>query len=389
MTLGPDYRRLWTASTLSAVGGGVSGAGMPLLAARLTNDPAAISAMAIAGQVPALLFGIIAGTIVDRVNRRRLVVLLGLTNAALTGLLTVLVSTNAIALPMLYGFGFLMSTCVVISGNVMTTMTPTVVEERDLGRANGRLISASNAGEQFLGPPAGSFLFGVLPAIPFGIGTFTRVVSTILRFRLPYPPPADGERVDIIAGLRWLLRNRRLRAITGLTMLLALTDNAWFPLMVLYVRDVLQLPSSRYGLLVGLGAIGEIFGGMWASRLARACGQTPVLVGAVLLAAIGQAILGLTANVVLTVFSLVISSFLFGVWDVVTTTVLQAAAPARLLGRVLGAERSLAFAVAPLGALVGGVTAGACGLRAPFLLGIPVLIIGGALGFRALRDDRS
>lgn len=388
MALGPTYRRLWTASTLSAFGSGIFGAGMPLFAARLTNDPTAISAMTIAGQLPALLFGMVAGSVVDRVNRRRLIVLLGFGNAVLSGIAAALVGSGAATLLILYGFAFSTSTMGIFSDNALTTMTPTVVDPDHLDRANSRLISASTAGSYFLGPPAGSFLFEVLPALPFGIGSCTRFASALLRLGLPNPPAADRSRIDIVAGLRWLLRNRRIRAITALTMLLALTDNAWFPLMVLYVRDVLHLPPGRYGLVVGIGGIGEMLGGICASRLARTCGQARVLIGAVVLAAVGQAILGLTADVVLTVFALALSSFLFGVWDVVTTTVLQTVTPAPLLGRVLGAERTLAFAAAPLGSLVGGLAAAAYGLRVPFLAGVPALLVGAVFGTRALRAER-
>ena len=85
--LGSNYRKLWTASTVSNLGDGIDSAAIPLLAETLTRDPLLFAGVAIAGRLPWLLFSLHAGVIADRVDRRRLMVW---SNAIRFGLLALL-----------------------------------------------------------------------------------------------------------------------------------------------------------------------------------------------------------------------------------------------------------------------------------------------------------
>jgi predicted MFS family arabinose efflux permease len=95
--------------------------------------------------------------------------------------------------------------------------------------------------------------------------------------------------------------------------------------------------------------------------------------------------LAFTAQPVVTAAMLAVSSYAFGVWNVVTATAFQTLTPPDLLGRVGSADRTAILGASPLGALVGGAAASAFGLRAPFLLGIPLLVIGAGFALVALR----
>jgi MFS family permease len=79
--LGPDFRRLWTANAVSNLGDGVTLVAGPLLVASLTADPTAIAAAVLAQQLPWLLFSLVSGALVDRLDRRRLIVTVNLARA--------------------------------------------------------------------------------------------------------------------------------------------------------------------------------------------------------------------------------------------------------------------------------------------------------------------
>jgi predicted MFS family arabinose efflux permease len=278
-------------------------------------------------------------------------------------------------------------------------LLPQLVPAPELDRANSRLASTGGAASNLIGPPAGSALFTLAAALPFDLEVILYGVSTLLIRRLPdwrttisgsdRSITASNIRRDVTEGLRWLAHHRQLRTITILTAVLAITDTAWFSVLVLYVRDVLHESARTYGLLLGAGAVGGLLGSMTAASLARRYGRPRCLSTALVAAAVAQAALALTANPVIATVALATSSFNFGMWDVITITLWQTLTPDTLLGRVRSAERTVIMTASPLGALVGGITATAWGIRAPFLLGILPLLVAAVLArqeLRALRD---
>ncbi|HZC52366.1 MAG TPA: MFS transporter, partial [Mycobacterium sp.] len=389
--LGPRFRRLWSASTLSQFGGGVHGSAVPLLAASLSTSPAQVAAVAVAGELPWLVFGLPAGAVVDRVDPRRLLAFVSTVNAVGVAGLVAVVALDRASLSLVAALAFACGTCGTLGSTAVTTLTPRVVEREQLDRANSRLVTAGSAGAELIGPPLAGSLFGLAAALPFAVNATTTAVSAALVLSLPsafgvHPRPVGQERRpiwrDITDGARWLARHPQLRALTMLSVVFILTDNAWFALMILYVRQILHLPASAYGLLVGIGAVGGLVGGLAAAWLIRAVGSVGVVLASLLAAAaIAQAVLGLTAQAVVTAAALSVSSFAFGVWNVVTVTQRQRLTPPDLLGRVASADQTAILSASPIGALLGGLAATALGLRAPFLLGLPLLVVGAAYGY--------
>ncbi|WP_442942047.1 MFS transporter [Nonomuraea sp. NBC_00507] len=82
------------------------------------------------------------------------------------------------------------------------------------------------------------------------------------------------------AGLRWLIKHPRLRMIVSLGAVFAAMDSAWFAVLMLYVPQVLGLPAWGYGVLLGIGAVGGLAGGFFATRVTRMVGPAAALAGA-------------------------------------------------------------------------------------------------------------
>jgi MFS family permease len=374
---GRPYRLLWTASTASSLGTGLTGAALPLLASNLTTQPTAISGVAAIRELPWLVLGLAAGAITDRTDRRRLAVTALTINTGIVAVLAIAVITDHASLPLIYVVSAAYATCGIFIGTATTTLTPALVPAQDLDRANSRLASTGGGASELVGPPAGSALFAIAAALPFGLETLLSATSAgLLRLLPDLPTQRESSSLwrDIVTGTSWLAHHRQLRIITGQTAVLALTDSAWFAILVLYVRRVLHESPGTYGILVGIGAFGGLAGSMVAARLGRRFGATRCLNAALLAAAAAQAALAFTADPVIATLALATSSFNFGVWNVITATLYQSQTPAHLLGRVLSAERTAVMTASPLGALLGGVVATAWGIRAPFLLGVPLLL---------------
>ena len=200
----------------------------------------------------------------------------------------------------------------------------------------------------------------------------------------PNISPADESdaprpRSQIRGGLRWLRDHRSFWPVPATSVALAITDSAWFTLLVLYVQDILHLGSAWYGILLAVGAVGGLGGGFVAATLTRRVGARVTTLICLTLAAVGQLALGTTSSVLATAGVMATSSMAFAIWTVQVRTTIQRAVPSSLLGRVISINRVIITAGSLLGATLGGITASRLGLHAPFLLGLPILIIAGTL----------
>ncbi|WP_152360259.1 MFS transporter [Microlunatus speluncae] len=392
--LGPVFVRLWSATALSNLGDGIRAAAFPLLAAGLTSSPVLITGVAVVGQLPGLLFGLVAGVAADRFNRRSLVLTTDIIRTVLLAGLVVLIATGAATIWVVYGVVFVSGLASVLRDTTAGTLLPSIVGKDQLDRANGRMVTAEIAGNEFVGPPLGGYLFGIAVALPFAVNGGTMAIAAALVASLPAmlqpaAAPAGPSRArlltDLRDGLRWLIRRRDVLAVPATSVALAMTDSAWFTLLVLYLRDVLNLPGIWFGAMLAIGAVGGLAGGLVAARIGRAIGLRWTIVGCLVVAAAGQLALGTTSSTVITALVLASSSLVFAVWNVAARTLIQRRTPTELLGRVASINGTVITAASILGALLGGVTAEQLGLQAPFLFGVPLLIIASVAGWWALR----
>lgn len=175
--LGSGFTRLFAANAVSNVGDGVAVAAGPLLLASLTSDPALIATALFAQQLPWLRFSLPAGVLVDRWDRRRIVVVVNLVRALVIGGLAVGVATGDAAVATVYAASFLLGTMETLADNAVSRMVPALVAPAHLARANARLMGANLVGNQLAAPPLGAALFVAAAALPFGFDAATFVFA--------------------------------------------------------------------------------------------------------------------------------------------------------------------------------------------------------------------
>jgi MFS family permease len=369
------FWRLWTSVTLSNLGDGIRLAAFPLLAVILTQDPRLVAGVAVVQYLPWLLLGLPAGAVADRMDRRRLMSAVSVGRTIALTLLIIALATDTAALPMLY--------------TAAQAAVPQLVPAPSLVRANGRLVSSLVVTDEFVGPLVGAALFTVSVLLPFGVHASLVAVAAILILTLPRLVPdaalASETAVPSAWGsVRWLWAQPALRGMLLLAVALVAADSAWFGLLVLYTTQVLQLPAAAYGVLVAAGAAGGLLGALMTDRATRWLGRGRVFVGSVVLAAVTQIVLGLTASAALTVGLLALSSAAFAAYNVVSTSVRQQLVPSSLLGRVTGAYRTCTMSAAAIGAAGGGLLAAALDITAPFLVGGVLLLAVLAVSIRLI-----
>ncbi|MFB9236504.1 MFS transporter [Plantactinospora siamensis] len=373
--LGADFHRLWLANAVSNLGDGATMVAGPLLVASRTADPALIAGAVLAQQLPWLLFSLVSGAVVDRLDRRRLIVSVNLGRCLVLAALTGAIVAGIAGIRVIYLAFFLLGTGETLADTASSALLPAVVPADRLEQANARLMATFVIGNQLAAKPLGAYLFVVAAALPFGFdaGTFglAALLVAALRWRpVPEPGPAGGGpdrpvrrrlAAEIVEGVRALWSLPALRMLAGCMGVLNVAFCAAFATFVLYARDRLGLAPMGYGLLLTASAAGGLLGTALAPRLRARFGVAALLRAGLLVEVGTHTVLATTrtpwvAGLILTVFGVHTM-----VWGVLVASLRQRLVPDRLRGRIGSIYSLLDLGGAALGTALGGVLARAGG----------------------------
>ncbi|MEV0841384.1 MFS transporter [Actinocatenispora sera] len=176
---------LWGAATISALGDGVHWIALPLLAASVTSDPRLVSLVSVAEQLPWVLFGLLAGALADRVDRRRVLWRLDLVRAGIVAVLAGTVLTDSVTLPVVLLVAFTLTSVGTVYDAASAAMVPALVPVAERPAANGRLQAGTLVADTLLGAPVGATLFTLYAAAPFLVDTASFAVAAALVAAIP------------------------------------------------------------------------------------------------------------------------------------------------------------------------------------------------------------
>ncbi|HJP70161.1 MAG TPA: MFS transporter [Candidatus Limnocylindria bacterium] len=375
------FGRLWAASAVSNLGDGLRVTALPLLAASITRDPSAIAAVTAVVWLPWLVFGIIGGTIVDRVPRIGLIVVVQVARMLVIGALGALVWLDQASMLVIYAVAFAIGIGEVLADTTMQTLIPAVVRDEELERANGQLYAAQAVANDFAGPPAGSVLFAAVAWVPFAVNAVTWGVGAILLTGVRLAAPSRAARApttfieDVVVGARWLWRHPVLRALLVWGAVVNASLIAFGSIYVLFALEVLGISEAAYGFLAAAIGLGGIAGTLVAGRLVRRIGRSRLIqlggVAAGVVAVIGGF---MTSAIAFAALMFVLTASAAAV-SIVVSALRQSIVPNELLGRVHATFRVFSYGAIPLGALAGGWLADAFGLRVPYFVGGAVVLV--------------
>src|SRR3954454_12346216 len=369
--MGISFRWLIGSSWVSNLGDGLGLAAGPLLIASQTRDPLLVALAAFLERLPWLLFGLYAGVVADRLERRLLVVTVDLLRAGVLAVLAAALVTGHVSVLAVLVAMFLLGTAEVFADIASQTLLPMVVAPEDLGIGNARVMTGLLTMNQLVGPAVGAVLSAGGMSWPFTTQAVCVALGAVCisRMRVPGVPRPAGRRAlraDIAQGLRWTWDHAAVRTLTLTIVFFNVTWGAAWSVLVLYASERLGLHAVGFGLLTTVGAVGGLVGTAAYDWLERTASLADIMRVGLLIETFTHLGLALTT----TPWVALVIMFVFGahafVWGTTSRTVRMRAVPQELQGRVGSLYSIGVFGGIVAGQALGGVIAQIWGLTAPF-----------------------
>jgi hypothetical protein len=398
-----DFRLFWASQTISSLGSSFTTFALPLLVFKLTGSPVGLALTTVSGFLPYLMFGLVIGAWVDRVDRRKAMIAADLARMVLIGSIPALAALGALHLPWIYLAAFLNTTMWIVCTAAESAAIPSLVDKAGLMSANGRL-QGSYAAAQVMGPLlAGALIGGGLPvagvftvdAVSFGVSA-----AVLMLVRTPFTPvrkqTAEPSSVlaDVRTGLRYVFSHPVLRGVAIVAALFNLIGATTWSQLVLFANTRLSATDGQISTMFAGASLGTalllLASGHFGKRL-------PFLVntlGALTLWSVLVFCLALSTNLWAGAIAWSAAAGLPSLYAVRTLALRQEIVPEHMLGRVQTIAQVLAWSAQPLGALAGAWAIRATGAIAVVYAVCALLVLTVSLSFwrplaRALESTRT
>lgn len=357
-----NFWKYWTGQTISNLGNSVTLFALPLLVYKITGSALNLGLQSAAEMLPYLLFGLLLGAVMDRVDRKRTMILVDIGRAALIATIPLMTFLGNLSVWWIYAVGFLHSTLTICFEAGQFAAIPNLVDQDDLVAANGR-IQASYAGASILGPVLAGILVVFLPlpslllldSLSFLISAFT-LGQVAISFNASQAEQNEGKPLfhEVLEGLRYVLGHPVLRNIS---LMMALVNFVSAPVgaqLVLFAKERLQASDTQVGLLYTAQSLGVVGLSLLVGVLRKHWTFSRVALGALM--GMGTFVLALsfTRWYWLALLFVALQQGCGMLFNINTGSLRQAIVPNQLLGRVMSIASVLAWSAIPLGSLLGG-----------------------------------
>ncbi|MEV8633624.1 MFS transporter [Streptosporangium sp. NPDC051023] len=398
-----SFALLWSGQSLSLLGTQITLVALPLTAVVVLDaTPMQAGVLGFLERLPYLLFAPLVGVLVDRRERRPLLIGSDWVRALLLGSIPVSYGLGLLSMGQLFAVAFVVGTMTVVFDVSYQAFLPGLVGRQHLVEANGRL-QISESLTQVAGPGLAGLLIGVLrPPIVVAVDAVSYLVSAlsllgVKRDKRPEPHasgPVPSVRASLREGLSMVVRHPILRW----AMIAGAVGNFFFDVLtavffLFLIRDA-GIGSGGVSLIISVGSAGALCGALCLGPVTRFFGVGRSLlvstalpgVGVLALAAVHEGGIGLPAAAAANFVVL----FAVPIYNVTIITLRQAVTPDHLLGRVVATVRMVSWGALALGSLAGGALGGWIGLRETVLVaGVGLFVPAVILWFSPVRRMRS
>ncbi|QWI16839.1 MFS transporter [Bacillus wiedmannii] len=363
-TFTKEYKIFIFGLLISRIGDSVYTFALPWIAYQLTGSAVIMSSLFAINILPIVLFGPLVGLIIDRYDRKKLLLVADITNIILVSLVPILHSLYLLEIWHLYIIIFILAVMSMLFDITTVTVIPQIAGA-SLTKANSFYQMVNQLASLF-----GPMIAGVLISFIGGfqllwINVLSFIATLVAVMLLPsmktvnkkYEDKNTLQNVlsDLVNGFTWLKNDRLNIALSFQAMIGIFGASAVLGVFMYYLLSTLQLTSEQSGFNYSLIGIGGLLGSLIVVPLEKRL-QRGLLIPLLLFAGV----IGLTFALWSTYW--LAPGIAFGIamtcniaWNTIVVTVRQETVPSNMQGRVLGFSRVLTRLAMPLGALVGGI----------------------------------
>lgn len=377
-----DFLRLWAGETISLLGSQVTLLALPLTAVTFLHASAAqMGYLSAAEMAPFLVIGVFAGVWVDRMRRKRIMMVADLGRFLLLLLIPVLDLTDALRMEYLYAIAFLVGVLTLFFDVAYQSYLTTLVGREYLVEGNSKL-EVSESCARVAGPSlAGGLISLVTAPIAILADAISFLWSAAFLYWIHQPefPPARPERElsiwrDVYEGLRLVLGNPLLRSIAGCTGTSNFFGSIISSLLVLYATRELGISAGLLGIIFASGSVGAVIGSLLSGRVPGWIGLGWTIVGSATFFGLANLFIPLASGpkavvILMLTTGMFISGFDNPLYNVNQVSLRQIITPDDLQGRMNATMRFIVWGTIPLGSLVGGALGTALGVREALFFG--------------------
>jgi Major Facilitator Superfamily len=386
--VGRDFWVYFAGQSVSQLGSSFTAFALPLLVFRLTHSATNLALTMVANFLPYLLFGLVLGAVVDRVNRIRMMVCVDLARGAVIAVLPCLFLAGSLQIGWIYGVAFVQATLGILFEAGEFAAIPS-------------LVMAANSAGQVLGPVlAGALVaFMAVPDLLFvDAATFILSAFTLTSIRRSFNsgdgPARERDKPllrslldDVREGLTFVWNEPILRSISIMMALInfvAATQNAQ---LVLFAKQVLAASDTQVALLFAAGSAGVVIVSLSAGPIRRRFSFVATALGALVVSGVAVTIMAWVGRYPAAILLWAIASGFGLLLNINTAALRQAIVPNHLFGRVISVATVLAWSAIPLGAVAGAAVISMFGVRAVYAgTGVVTALIAATFALGPIRD---
>jgi len=376
----PAYRRLWLARTVSQVGDVAQFTTLGLLLVALTGSGLGVSGAVLAEIAPVLLLAPLAGSLIDRLPRVRVMVAADLVRVLLAGTLAVWHDHVVVA----YAVAFGLSAGQVFFSPAAQSLLPTVVDDEELVAANSGIWTAAVTAQIVVAPVAAlvAVRYGFGPA--FAVNAVSFALSAIVLRGLaepqrPRPVSVSNSFAHAREALGALARIPLLKALAAGQFLAALSAGATSALLVVLAQDRLG-GGEGFGVLIACIGAGAALGPLMLLRRLKDPRRPLFVFGPYAVRGVVDLVLAVVTALPVAAAALVVYGLSTSTGNVTFSSLVQSRVPDELRGRAFAGFDVLWQSGRMLSLVAGGLLADALGIQAVYLLGGLLLLAAAAVG---------
>ncbi|MGH3317297.1 MAG: MFS transporter [Nocardioidaceae bacterium] len=384
-----NYRLFLAGHAVSVIGTWMQRVAQDWLVLELTDSAVAVGVATALQFVPMLLFGLWGGVLVDRIDRRRLIMWTQTFSALLAGVLAVVVLIDAVELWMVFALALALGAVTVLDNPARHAFVAELVGPDDYVNGQALASTVHNTG-RLVGPAiAGALIAASGPGVAFAVNaaSFVAVLWGLalldvegLRRLHSTRAPARGQMME---GLRYVYRHRELRACMILVAVIALFGQNFRVVLPVLARDTFHSGAEGYGWLTSALGLGAVLGALFAAS------RTQVTVWSLLAAAVSFGVLNLAGAASPAMWVALVAMVSVGfsniMFNTLARTLLQLGTDPGMHGRVLALHGFVFLGSTPIGAPLLGWVCEAFGARSGLVVAGGTALVAAAWVVPALR----